>query len=234
MSDNIANFTNVTKKYLAQTAVNNVSFNLPQGKIIALVGPNGSGKSTVLKMIAGLARPSQGSITVNGKPANRRIAGEVAFLSEKDVLYPFFTVQETIKFNAGLFADFDVQKAGEILSFMQLEPDKKVRYLSKGNLGRLKILLVLSRRAPLILMDEPLAGLDPLARDSIIKSMISYLDLQEQTVFLSTHEVSEVEPVLDMVMSLHYGEIKGFEEVDKIREKYGLSLLDWMKETLKN
>ncbi len=234
MSDNIVSFTNVTKKYLRQAAVNNISFDLPRGKITALVGPNGSGKSTVLKMIAGLARPSQGSVKVNEKPANRRIAGEVAFLSEKDVLYPFFTVQETIKFNAGLFADFDMQKAGEILNFMGLEPDKKVKHLSKGNLGRLKILLVLARRSPLILMDEPLAGLDPLARDSIIKSMISYLDLQEQTVFISTHEVSEVEPVLDMVMSLHNGRIKGFEEVEKIREKHGLSLLDWMKETLAN
>ncbi|MFX4262759.1 ABC transporter ATP-binding protein [Pelotomaculum propionicicum] len=234
MSDNVVNFTNVTKKYLAQAAVNNISFDLPRGKITALVGPNGSGKSTILKMIAGLAHPSQGSVRVNGKSATRRIAGEVAYLSEKDVLYPFFTVQETIKFNAGLFEDFDMQKAGEILSFMGLEPDKKVRHLSKGNLGRLKILLVLSRRSPLILMDEPLAGLDPLARDSIIKSMISYLDLQEQTVFISTHEVSEVEPVLDMVMSLHNGGVKGFEEVEKIREKYGLSLLDWMKETLAN
>ncbi|MDD4335235.1 MAG: ABC transporter ATP-binding protein, partial [Desulfotomaculaceae bacterium] len=102
----------------------------------------------------------------------------------------------------------------------------------KGNLGRLKIVLALSRRAPLLLMDEPLAGLDPLAREAIIKSLISYLDLQEQTVLLSTHEVSEVEPVLDMVMSLHNGSIKGFEEVENIREKHGLSLLDWMKECL--
>ncbi len=234
MSDHIVKFDNVTKKYMAQAAVKNISFDLPQGKIIALVGPNGSGKSTILKLIAGLAHPNQGSVTVNGKPANRRIAEEVAFLSEKDVLYPFFTVQETIRYNAGLFADFDLKKAEEILSFMGLEPDKKVRHLSKGNLGRLKITLALSRRAPLVLMDEPLAGLDPLARDAIIKSMISYLDLREQTVFISTHEVSEVEPVLDMVMSLHYGEIKGFEEVENIREKFGLSLLDWMKKTLAN
>lgn len=234
MSDYIVKFDNVTKKYMAQAAVKNISFDLPQGKIIALVGPNGSGKSTILKLIAGLAHPSQGSVTVKGKPANRRIAEEVAFLSEKDVLYPFFTVQETIRYNAGLFADFDLKKAEEILSFMGLEPDKKVRHLSKGNLGRLKITLALSRRAPLVLMDEPLAGLDPLARDAIIKSMISYLDLREQTVFISTHEVSEVEPVLDMVMSLHYGEIKGFEEVENIREKFGLSLLDWMKKTLAN
>ena len=115
---------------------------------------------------------------------------------------------------------------------MQLEPDKKVRHLSKGNRGRLKILLALSRRAPLLLLDEPLAGLDPLVRDSIIKSMISYLDLREQTVLMSTHEVSEVEPALDLVISLSNGQIKGMEEVERIREQYGLSLVDWMKETL--
>lgn len=234
MTDYIVKFTGVTKKYLRQAALNNVSFDLPQGKITALVGPNGSGKSTILKLIAGLAHPSQGSVTVHGKTVNRRIAGEVAYLSEMDTLYPFFTVEETIRFNAGLFADFDKQKAGEILGFLQLEPDKKVRHLSKGNRGRLKILLVLSRRAPLILMDEPLAGLDPLVRDSIIKSMISYLDLQQQTVFMSTHEVSEVEPVLDMVISLHEGKIMGYEEVENIREKHGLSLVDWMKESIQN
>lgn len=232
MFEHIVKFTNVTKKYLGQVALNNVSFDLPRGKIVALVGPNGSGKSTMLKLAAGLTRPTQGSVTIRGKTANRRIAAEVAYLSESDFLYPFFTVEETIKFNAGLFADFDPQKAKEILRFMQLEPDKKVRHLSKGNRGRLKILLALSRRAPLLLMDEPLSGLDPLVRDSIIKSMISYLDLQEQTVFMSTHEVSEVEPILDLVISLREGQIMGTEEVENIRERHGLSLVDWMKETL--
>jgi len=232
MTEHIVSFSQVTKRYLGKLALNNVSFQLPRGRIIALVGPNGSGKSTILKLIAGLVRPSQGSVTVCGKKPGRRIAGEVAYLSELDALYPFFTVEETIDFNAGLFADFDHQKAQEILHFMQLEPDKKVRHLSKGNRGRLKILLALSRRAPLLLLDEPLAGLDPLVRDSIIKSMISYLDLREQTVLMSTHEVSEVEPALDLVISLSNGQIKGMEEVERIREQYGLSLVDWMKETL--
>jgi ABC-2 type transport system ATP-binding protein len=234
MSGNIVSFSQVTKKYLGKTALNNVSFDLPRGKIIALVGPNGSGKSTILKLTAGLIHPSQGSVTVNGKKTQRRIASEVAYLSELDVLYPFFTVAETINFNAGLFSDFDEQKAREILGFMQLDPDQKVRHLSKGNRGRLKILLALSRRAPLTLMDEPLAGLDPVVRDSIIKSMISYLDLQEQTVLLSTHEVSEVEPVLDMVISVYEGRIKGLDTVDNIREQHGLSLVDWMKKTMAN
>ncbi len=232
MTGHIIRFENVTKKYLSQMALNNISFELPRGKIAALVGPNGSGKSTILKLAAGLSQPSQGSVTVQGKTVNRRAAEEVAYLSESDNLYPFFTVQETIKFNAGLFGDFDMEKAREILSFMQLEPNKKVRHLSKGNRGRLKILLALSRRAPLILMDEPLAGLDPLVRDAIIRSMISYLDLQEQTIFMSTHEVSEVEPVLDLVISLSEGRIMGMEEVENIREKHGLSLVDWMKKTM--
>ncbi len=232
MTGHIVRFEHVTKKYLGQVALNNVSFDLPQGKIAALVGPNGSGKSTILKLAAGLAHPNQGSVTLREKTVNRRAAENVAYLSESDVLYPFFTVQEAIKYNAGLFADFDIEKAREILSFMQLEPNKKVKHLSKGNRGRLKILLALSRRAPLILMDEPLAGLDPLVRDSIIKSMISYLDLQEQTVFMSTHEVSEVEPVLDLVISLSEGRIMGMEEVENIREKHGLSLVDWMKKTM--
>ncbi|MFA4884799.1 MAG: ABC transporter ATP-binding protein [Desulfotomaculaceae bacterium] len=232
MTGHIVRFENVTKNYLGQVALNNVSFDLPQGKIAALVGPNGSGKSTILKLAAGLAHPSQGSVTVREKTVNRRAAEDVAYLSESDVLYPFLTVQETIKFNAGLFADFDMEKAREILSFMELEPNKKVKHLSKGNCGRLKILLALSRRAPLILMDEPLAGLDPLVRDSIIRSMISYMNLQEQTIFMSTHEVSEVEPVLDLVISLSEGRIMGMEEVETIREKHGLSLVDWMKKTM--
>jgi len=232
MSDHIVEFKNVIKKYPGQNAIDNVSFVLPRGKMIGLVGPNGSGKSTIIKLMAGLVHPTKGSVTVNGKTANRRIAGEVAYLSELDVLYPFFTVKETIGFNAGLFDDFDQEKALEIMSFMQLEPDKKAKNLSKGNRGRLKILLALSRQAPLILMDEPLAGLDPLVRDIIIKSLITYTNLDEQTVLMSTHEVAEAEPVLDMVVAVRDGQICGMDDVDNIRGKHGLSLMDWMKETM--
>ncbi|AEG61095.1 ABC transporter ATP-binding protein [Desulforamulus ruminis] len=230
--NSIVAFSNVTKKYPGRTALNNISFTLPQGKVIGLVGPNGSGKSTLLKLISGLARPSSGLVEVNGKAAHRRIAGEVAYLSELDVLYPFFTVLETIRFNAGLFKDFDQAKAMEMLTFMQLEPDQKVRSLSKGNRGRLKIILALSRQVPLVLMDEPLSGLDPLVRDSIIRSLISFLDLESQTVIMSTHEVAEVEPILDMVVAIQKGQIRNIDEVENIRSQHGQSLIQWMKETL--
>ena len=232
MPEKIIEFTNVTKKYGRQLALDNVSLTLPQGKIIGLVGPNGSGKSTILKLIAGLAHPNSGSVKVNGKVAHRRIASEVAYLSELDVLYNFYTVAETIAFYAGQFADFDLAKAQEMLTFMQLEPNKKVKDLSKGNRGRLKILLSLARKAPLILMDEPLSGLDPLVRDSIIQSLISYLDLEQQSVIMTTHEVTEVEPILDTVVAVQYGQIRGIAEVDEIRSQLGQSLLDWMKQNL--
>ncbi|SHK62423.1 ABC transporter ATP-binding protein [Desulforamulus aeronauticus] len=232
MSEHIIEFQNVFKKYPGQIALKDISFTLPRHKIIGLVGPNGSGKSTLLKLTAGLLHPSNGSVRVNGQEVNRRIAAEVAYLSELDVLYPFYTVDETIKFYAGMFVDFDEVKAKEMLSFMQLDQTKKVKDLSKGNRGRLKIILVLARRVPLVLMDEPLSGLDPLVRDSIIKSLISYLDLSEQTVIITTHEVTEMEPILDMVVAVQNGNIQGIAEVDEIRSKYGKSLVEWMKETL--
>ncbi|ABO50044.1 ABC transporter related protein [Desulforamulus reducens MI-1] len=232
MSEQIVEFKNVTKKYPRQVALDNVSFALPKGKIIGLVGPNGSGKSTILKLTAGLVHPNGGCITVNGQEAHRMIASQVAYLSELDTLYPFYTVAETIKFNAGLFADFDQKKAGEMLAYMQLDPDKKVKSLSKGNRGRLKIILALARRVPLILMDEPLSGLDPMVRDSIIRSLISYIDLSEQTLIMTTHEVAEVEPILDTVVAIQNGQVRGMVQVDDIRSNEGKGLVEWMKEIL--
>ncbi|WP_003545508.1 ABC transporter ATP-binding protein [Desulfotomaculum nigrificans] len=232
MSDYIVEFNNVTKEYVRQVALQNISLKLPRGKLIGLVGPNGSGKSTILKLIAGLIRPSRGSVRVNGRQANRMLASEISYLSELDVLYPFYTVAETIDFNAGLFRNFDMAKAREMMSFMQLDPGKKVKDLSKGNRGRLKIILSLARQVPLILMDEPLSGLDPLVRDSIIQSLISYLDLEQQTVIMTTHEVTEVEPILDTVVAIQNGQLRGMAEVEEIRMTHGQSLVEWMKHNL--
>ncbi|GAB6156844.1 ABC transporter ATP-binding protein [Desulfotomaculum varum] len=232
MSDYIVEFNNVTKEYVRQVALQNISLKLPRGKLIGLVGPNGSGKSTILKLIAGLVRPSRGSVRVNGRQANRMLASEISYLSELDVLYPFYTVAETVDFNAGLFRNFDMAKAREMMSFMQLDPGKKVKDLSKGNRGRLKIILSLARQVPLILMDEPLSGLDPLVRDSIIQSLISYLDLEQQTVIMTTHEVTEVEPILDIVVAIQNGQLRGMAEVEEIRMTHGQSLVEWMKHNL--
>lgn len=222
-------FRNVTKKYLTQVAIDEVSISLPQGKIIGIVGENGSGKSTTLKLMAGLIQPSKGTITINGENVTRRISTQVAYLSELDAYYPFYTVQETIDFFASQFEDFDRDRAKEILEFMRLEPNKKVKELSKGNRGRLKILLVLSRTVPVILMDEPLSGLDPMVRDSIIKGLLSFVDIEKQTVIITTHEIREIEPLLDAVIALKNGKFLEMTEVEEIRSVQQLSLVEWMK-----
>ncbi|QKG85192.1 ABC transporter ATP-binding protein [Kroppenstedtia pulmonis] len=221
----------VTKRYLNRIALLDVSLQLPRGQIIGVIGENGSGKSTLLKLIAGLVRPSTGRVTVDGEIPHRRIARKVAYLSELDSHYPFFTIQESIQYYASQFTDFDWEKAEEILSFMRLDPKQKVRNLSKGNRGRVKILLALSRKAPYILMDEPLSGLDPMVRDSIIKGLISFIDLDKQTLVITTHEVNEVEPILDMIVAVRAGEIIKVAEAEELRFSEHTSIAEWMNRT---
>lgn len=226
----IIQFQNVAKKFPGAEALREVTFDLPRGKIIGIVGPNGSGKSTTLKLIAGLLQPDRGTVLVDGEKASRLIARKVAFLHETDQLYGFYRIAEILNLYRNLYEDFDMAKANEMLEFLQLDPNQKIGGLSKGNKMRIKLVLVLSRNAPLLLLDEPLSGLDPMVRESIIKGLISFLDMEKQTVVLTTHEVEEVEPLLDIVAALKDGTIYKVEETEVIRSKYGLSLIDWMKQ----
>ncbi len=223
--------TNVSKKYKNRSAIQNMSLTLPLGKIIGIVGENGSGKSTLLKLIAGLLYPTSGSVTVNGETANRRISKLVSYLSDHDSFYSMFTVREALAFQASQFPDFHITKAEEIMQFMQLEPDKKIRDLSKGHRGRLKIVLTLARDVPYILMDEPLSGLDPLVRQSIVKGMISYVDLESQTLVMTIHEITEIESILDSFIAIKDGSLLKMADVEELHESEGFGIAEWMKKT---
>ena len=223
--------TNVSKSYKNRPAIKNISLTLPLGKIIGIVGENGSGKSTLLKLIAGLSHPTSGSVTVNGETANRRISKLVSYLSDHDSFYSIFTVREALAFQASQFPDFNIAKAEEIMKYMQLEPDKKIRDLSKGNRGRLKIVLTLAREVPYILMDEPLSGLDPLVRQSIVKGMISYVDLESQTLIMTSHEITEIESILDSFIAIKDGSLIRMADVEELHESEGLGITEWMKKT---
>ncbi|KRF04818.1 spermidine/putrescine ABC transporter ATP-binding protein [Paenibacillus sp. Soil766] len=221
--------TNVSKKYVKQTVLTNLSISLPIGKIIGIVGENGSGKSTILKLISGLAHPTNGNVTVFGEKANRRISKFVSYLSELGAYYSFFTVDEAMEFHASQFADFNMGKAKEIMSFMKLEPHMKIKNLSKGNRGRLKIMLTLAREVPYILMDEPLSGLDPMVRDAIVKGMISYMDLETQSLIMTSHEIMEIESLLDSFIAIKEGSILRMADVEELYESEGVGITDWMK-----
>lgn len=221
----------VTKRYLRRSAVKDVSLTLESGKIIGLVGENGSGKSTTLKLMAGLIQPTSGTVMLDGNRVERRSSRIVSYLSELDTYLPFYNVGQTMDFFATQFADFDKEKAKKIMTFMKLDPEQKVKHLSKGNRGRLKIVLTLARNAPVLLMDEPLSGLDPMVRDSIVKGLLSFIEIKRQTVVIATHEVSEVEPILDQVIALRGGRVLEIADVEALREEEELSIVDWMHKT---
>lgn len=218
----------VSKKFLSKSALENVSLELESGKIIGLVGENGSGKSTTLKLIAGLNKPTKGTITINGVPSTHRIANQVAYLSELDEYYSFYNVGQTIDFHASQFPDFNKEKAEEIREFMNLDRNAKLKHLSKGNRGRLKIVLTLAREVPVILMDEPLSGLDPMVRESIVKGLISFIDLEKQVVLITTHEIKEIETILDDVIVIKDGSIIGHHNVESLRIEQNMGIVEWM------
>lgn len=198
-------------------------------EFVGLVGENGSGKSTTLKLIAGLIQPSKGSVIVNGKEADRRIAKDVTYLSELDEYYSFYNVSQTIEFFASQFPDFNLLKAEEIREFMKLDKNTKLKHLSKGNRGRLKLILTLSRDVPVILLDEPFSGLDPMVRDSIVQGLISFVDLEKQIILVTTHEIKEVEMILDEVIAIKDGQFIGHHNVEDLRYTQNMSIVEWMK-----
>ena len=226
--------SNVSKKYGKEFSLKNVSLTFETGKIYGLLGPNGSGKSTTLKMIAGLVYPNSGKVEVGNEEVSRKISKNVAYLTELDMFYPGFTVANMVDYYATQFTDFDPVKAEELLKEMKLEREKKIKQLSKGTRGRLKLVLALSRNAPVLLLDEPFSGLDPMVRDSIVKSLLSYINFDLQTVIIATHEIDEIEPLLDEAIVIFHGKIIGQKNVEELREEEGLSVLDWFKDTAKN
>ncbi|UPV80092.1 ABC transporter ATP-binding protein [Bacillus rugosus] len=223
------NLEHVSKKYGRHIAVNDVSITLSSGRIYGLIGPNGSGKSTILKMMAGLLFPTSGFVKADEKPVMRDMVRQTAYLTELDMFYPHFTVKDMVNFYESQFPDFQTEQAYKLLNEMQLDPEKKIKKLSKGNRGRLKIVLALARRASVTLLDEPFSGLDPMVRDSIVNSLVSYIDFEQQIVVIATHEIDEIETLLDEVIILANGEKVAQRDVEDIREQEGMSVLQWFK-----
>jgi ABC-2 type transport system ATP-binding protein len=225
---------NVSKKYGSSHALTGVSMSFEKGKIYGLLGPNGSGKSTTLKLIAGLVNPTSGEVRISGENVTRKAAKKAGYLTELDMFYESFTVMNMIDFYESQFSDFQLEKALELLEFMELDPRMKIKQLSKGKRGRLKLVLVLSRQTELLLLDEPFSGLDPMVRDSIVRSLLSFIDFESQTVIIATHEINEIEALLDEAYILQDGVLIDHCIVEELREERGMSLIGWLKAKTKN
>ncbi|MDM5247736.1 MULTISPECIES: ABC transporter ATP-binding protein [unclassified Lysinibacillus] len=221
--------SNVSFRYMKKPILQDVTFSIPVGQIIGLVGENGSGKSTLLKVLAGLLRPSSGEVLLNGKAVTRRSADQIAYLPDIDLFFDFYTGEQLFQHYASQFEDFSYDKACIVAEFLNVDKNMKLRQLSKGNRGRMKMAATLGREVPFYLMDEPFSGLDPIVREQLIKGLIQFTDIEHQTILLSTHEVYEVEPILDQIILLQNGSIIAHEEVETIRDITNKDAVQWMK-----
>ena len=206
------------KNYGSFTALNGIDLALPQGKIVGLLGPNGSGKTTLIKLACGLLAPTSGEILINGMKPGVETKKIVAYLPERNYLSDSMTVTEMVHFMADFYSDLDQDKAYDMLAHLNIDPKKKFKALSKGNREKVQLVLVMSRRAKLYLLDEPIGGVDPAARDYILETIVRNRD-PEATVLISTHLIADVEQVLDGYVFLHGGTVIRSGEMETVRQE---------------
>jgi len=223
-------FERVSKSFGRVRAVDELSFTIREGTILGLLGPNGSGKSTMLKLITGLYRPDAGRVTIDGQEPSPKTKAMVAYLPEIDYLYGWMTVRQTLEYVSAFYADWDRERAEGLLKFMGLDPEARVSRLSKGMRARLKILLAMSRSAPVVLLDEPLSGIDPTSRSRVLRAIVSEFRADSQTVVMSTHDVVESEALFDEVLFLKDGRVALTGEAERLREERGKSIQELFEE----
>lgn len=229
----IISFRGVSKVFPGADALTNVSIEVPKGQVIGLLGPNGSGKSTFLKLIAGLHRPTRGLVLINGRIPDRTTKSHVAYLPEVDHIYPWMTVEKSLQFVGSFYKDWDAARADRLVDFFELPRRNRVGKMSKGMRAKLRLIVVLARSSSIILLDEPLSGIDPPSRTRIVDALLSEFDSGEQTIILSTHEVLETESLFDRLIFLADGHVRLEGEAEALRQRYGSSVQDLFKEVLK-
>lgn len=214
----LVHLSGVTKNYGPLTAVSDFSLDLPAGKIIGILGPNGSGKTTIIKMMAGLLVPTAGDIRIDGSPVGEKTKAIVSYLPERNSLPLFMSPEELITFFSDMFPDFDAEKCRSMLKDLGVGMKQPIRHLSKGTKEKVQLIMVMSRHAKLYILDEPIAGVDPAARDYIMETIFRHRD-PESTLLISTHLIRDVEEVLDEFVFIKRGLLMCYDAVQNLHEK---------------
>lgn len=232
MSEYILQCNELTKKFGASVALNNINLNIGKGKLIGLLGPNGSGKTTLIKIANGLLTPTSGSILIKNTVPGYETKKIVSYLPDKNCLIDSMTVKELVEMFTDFYDDFQPQKAYAMIENLHIDPNQKLKTLSKGNKEKVQLILVMSRKAELYLLDEPIGGVDPATRDYILDSIIKNYS-EDATVIISTHLIADIEKVLDEVIFIKSGSIVLHEDVDSLREREGKSVDEIFREVFK-
>lgn len=219
----LVQFNHVTKQYGDKKALDDISFTLEPGKIYGLLGPNGSGKSTAIKIINDLLKPTSGTVQINGSAPGVESKKIISYLPDRSYLNDWMKVEDAFKLFEDFYEDFDRNRAEEMLKSLNIASDARLKTLSKGTLEKVQLILIMARRAKLYILDEPIAGVDPAAREYILQTILSNYG-EESSILISTHLITDIEKVLDEVLFLQNGRIVLSGAVDDIRAEHGKSI----------
>lgn len=231
---NVLECANVNKSYKKNKPVlTNLNITIPEGRIVGLLGPNGCGKSTLIKMIAGILQPNSGEIGVSGNPVGEKSCALISYLPERTYFSNSMKVRDIIKFFTDFYADFDVERATLLLNDLGIDVNASLKTLSKGTKEKVQLILVMSRNAKLYLLDEPIAGVDPAAREYILSTIVSNYN-PEASIIITTHLITDVEQVLDDFIFMGYGgQIMMSGNAEETRNATGKSLDELFKEVFR-
>ena len=214
---------NLFKKYGEKEALKGINIQIQRGCITGLLGPNGSGKTTLIKLASGLLVPTSGEVLINGKKPGPETKAVVSYLPERTYLSDWMKVKDVIRYFCDFYADFDAARAYDMLQKLNIGAEDRLKSMSKGTREKVQLILVMSRRAQLYILDEPIAGVDPAARDYILHTIITNYD-PNAAIVISTHLISDIENILDHVVFLQYGTIRLCGPAEDIRAKEGKSI----------
>ncbi len=232
MSD-LVQIEHVIKHYgMNKIIFQDLNLNIVSGKIIGLLGPNGSGKTTLIKLLSGLLSPAQGTILIDGKEIGPETKAVVSYLPERTYFNESLKVRNLVNMFKDFYADFDEERAYKMMSLLNIDPEIVLKKLSKGNKEKVQLIMVMSRRAKLYLLDEPIAGVDPAARDYILNTILTNYD-PNASIILSTHLIYDIENILDEIIFLKNGEIVCHKDADELRAEKGMSVDEIFREVFR-
>lgn len=214
----LVEFKNVEKRYGSFKALNNINLKLEKGKIYGLLGPNGSGKTTMIKLINNLLTPTKGTVLINGEEPGIKSKKIISYLPERTYLNSNSKVIEIINFFEDFYEDFNKDKALKLLEKLKINPNDKLKIMSKGMKEKVQLILVMSREAELYILDEPIGGVDPASRDYILDTILNNFN-ENASILISTHLISDIEKILDDVIFIKNGELVLFNNADELRNE---------------
>lgn len=228
-NDILIRCTGLSKAYSGTLALDKVDLEIGRGRIIGLLGPNGSGKTTLIKILNGLICPTGGKATIDGEEPGTYTKSIVSYLPDKSYFADWMSVRDLIELFEGFYPDFERRRAEEMCASLGIAGNQRLKEMSKGTREKMQLILVMSRRAQLYLLDEPIAGVDPAARDFILNTIISNYN-EEGTILISTHLITDIERILDEVVFLQNGRVIRHESVEEIRTREGRSIDEAFRE----